>query len=64
MRLLLRHAIVARLGCYLGGLMLMDPNVVAGQTSPCPGIHVTVLNIRNSIGTVDCALSGCRQRWR
>ncbi|MGA7983722.1 MAG: DUF2141 domain-containing protein [Burkholderiales bacterium] len=24
--------------------------------SPCPGIHVTILNIRNSIGTVACAL--------
>src|ERR1044072_7580202 len=22
----------------------------------CPGIHVTILNIRNSDGTVDCAL--------
>jgi uncharacterized protein (DUF2141 family) len=22
----------------------------------CPGIHVTILNIRNAIGTVDCAL--------
>jgi uncharacterized protein (DUF2141 family) len=24
--------------------------------SPCPGIHVTILNIRNSTGTIDCAL--------
>jgi uncharacterized protein (DUF2141 family) len=24
--------------------------------SPCPGIHVTILNIKNSIGTVACAL--------
>jgi uncharacterized protein (DUF2141 family) len=24
--------------------------------SPCPGIHVKILNIRNSIGTVACAL--------
>ena len=24
--------------------------------SPCPGIHVTILNIRNSVGTVACAL--------
>ena len=26
------------------------------QSSSCPGIHVTVLNIKNSTGTVDCAL--------
>jgi uncharacterized protein (DUF2141 family) len=26
----------------------------AGES--CPGIHVTILNIRNSLGTVDCAL--------
>jgi uncharacterized protein (DUF2141 family) len=37
-------------------LMLVDPRVTAGQTSSCRGIHVTILNIRNGIGTVDCAL--------
>lgn len=26
------------------------------HTSPCPGIHVKILNIRNRNGTVDCAL--------
>jgi uncharacterized protein (DUF2141 family) len=31
------------------------PTVVFAQT-PCPGIHVKILNIRNSTGTVDCAL--------
>lgn len=41
--------------CALGWLILMDPGVVAGQAS-CPGIHVTISNIRNTIGTVDCAL--------
>jgi uncharacterized protein (DUF2141 family) len=46
----------ARIGFSLGCLMLMDPGVIAGQTSSCPGIHVTILNIRNGIGTVDCAL--------
>ena len=30
--------------------------VAFAQSSPCPGIHVKVLNIRNSTGTVDCAL--------
>jgi uncharacterized protein (DUF2141 family) len=39
----------------LGWLMLVDSGVVVGQPS-CQGIHVTILNIRNSIGTVDCAL--------
>jgi uncharacterized protein (DUF2141 family) len=41
---------------FLGWLMLVDAGVVSGQTSSCPGIHVTILNIRNDIGTVDCAL--------
>ena len=47
---------VAKIGFSLGWLMLMDPGVIAGQTSSCPGIHVRILNIRNGIGTVDCAL--------
>jgi len=46
----------AVIGFSVGCLMLMEPGVVAGQTPSCPGIHVTILNIRNSIGTVDCAL--------
>lgn len=33
----------------------MLPAVAFAQT-PCPGIHVKVLNIRNSTGTVACAL--------
>jgi len=32
------------------------PAVASAQSSPCPGIHVKVLNIRNSSGTVACAL--------
>jgi uncharacterized protein (DUF2141 family) len=31
-------------------------SVAFAQPSSCPGIHVKVLNIRNSTGTVDCAL--------
>jgi uncharacterized protein (DUF2141 family) len=31
------------------------PAVVFAQ-SPCPGIHVNILNIKNSTGTVACAL--------
>lgn len=34
------------------------PGIVTGQTLTltCPGIHVTILDIRNGNGTVDCAL--------
>lgn len=34
----------------------MFVNLPAVAESPCPGIHVKVLNIRNSTGTVACAL--------
>ncbi|MGZ9003540.1 MAG: DUF2141 domain-containing protein [Burkholderiales bacterium] len=33
----------------------IDPAVAVAQSS-CPGIHVKILNIRNSTGTVACAL--------
>jgi len=29
---------------------------MADADAPCPGIHVAILNIRNSVGTLDCAL--------
>ena len=32
------------------------PAVALAQSSSCPGIHVKILNIRNSTGTVDRAL--------
>jgi len=32
------------------------PTLTLAQISSCPGIHVQILNIRNSTGTVDCAL--------
>src|SRR5581483_10080148 len=32
------------------------PVAFAQSSSPCPGIHVKILNIRNSDGTVACAL--------
>jgi uncharacterized protein (DUF2141 family) len=32
------------------------PSLAWAQSSSCPGIHVQILNIRNSTGTVDCAL--------
>jgi uncharacterized protein (DUF2141 family) len=54
MRLPWRPIDLAKIG--LGSLMFMDPGAIAGQTSSCSGIHVAILNIRNAIGTVDCAL--------
>ncbi len=32
------------------------PVAFSQSSSTCPGIHVKILNIRNSTGTVDCAL--------
>ncbi len=43
--------------CFVSSLLAVTSSgVIAGETPPCPGIHVTILNIRNSTGTVDCAL--------
>lgn len=47
-----------RVRCMAWFAMLMFVNLPAAAfaQSPCPGIHVKILNIRNSTGTVDCAL--------
>jgi uncharacterized protein (DUF2141 family) len=54
-----------QMGGFMGGrcvalfALLLFSNLTAvalAQSSSCPGIHVKVLNIRNSTGTVDCAL--------
>ena len=37
-------------------LMFVNLPAVAFAQSPCPGIHVKILNIKNSTGTVACAL--------
>ncbi len=37
-------------------LMFMNLPAVAFAESACPGIHVKILNIKNSTGTVACAL--------
>ena len=37
-------------------LILANRPASAFAQSPCPGIHVQILDIRNSIGTVACAL--------
>lgn len=39
-----------------GALVFANLSVVALAQSPCPGIHVQILDIRNSTGTVACAL--------
>jgi len=48
-----------RLGVPVGvfaALVFGTLSPIAAQAPSCPGIHVKVLNIRNSTGTVDCAL--------
>jgi uncharacterized protein (DUF2141 family) len=37
-------------------LVFANLPAVAVAQSPCPGIHVKILNIRNSTGTIACAL--------
>jgi uncharacterized protein (DUF2141 family) len=37
-------------------LLFANPSAALAQSSSCPGIHVNILNIRNSTGTVACAL--------
>jgi len=50
-------AIGARCVALFAVLVLASlPAPTFAQSSSCPGIHVKILNIRNSIGTVDCAL--------
>lgn len=41
---------------WLVALVLSTLPALAFGQSPCPGIHVKILNIRNSTGTVACAL--------
>jgi uncharacterized protein (DUF2141 family) len=45
---------LARIGILFIGLMAGNPGSAA--ETACPGIHVTILGIRNGAGTVDCAL--------
>lgn len=45
-----------RLRSWIAGAMMAALAAPAVAQSPCPGIHVQVLDIRNSAGTVDCAL--------
>jgi uncharacterized protein (DUF2141 family) len=34
----------------------MLPDIAFAESSSCPGIHVRILNIRSSTGTIDCAI--------
>ena len=57
----LRHAVTRvpiRFRCIALCAVLLFANLsaVAFAQSPCPGIHVKILSIRNSTGTVACAL--------
>jgi uncharacterized protein (DUF2141 family) len=46
----------ARRAALLAALLLAGSPGIARAQSPCPGIHVKILDIRNSAGTVACAL--------
>jgi uncharacterized protein (DUF2141 family) len=37
-------------------LMFVNLSAIAFAQTPCPGIHVRILNIRNNTGTIACAL--------
>ncbi len=41
---------------WFAALMVVNLSAAVSAQSPCPGIHVKVLNIKNSTGTVACAL--------
>jgi len=46
----------ARCAAWLAALLFVNVPVIALAQTPCTGIHVQILNIKNSTGTVDCAL--------
>ncbi|MGA7828725.1 MAG: DUF2141 domain-containing protein [Geobacteraceae bacterium] len=52
----IRVPLKVRCAAWLAVLMFANLSVLAFAQPPCPGIHVKILNIRNSIGTVACAL--------
>jgi len=54
--LILSRALRRRYAAWFAALVFAMPAAAALAQSPCPGIHVKVLNIRNSTGTVACAL--------
>lgn len=46
---------IQRFACSASLVFGIFPAAGSAQ-APCPGIHVQILNIRNSTGTIDCAL--------
>ena len=52
----MRVPIGVRCVAWLVVLMFVNLSAVAFARSPCPGIHVQIMNIRNSTGTIACAL--------
>jgi hypothetical protein len=52
----IRVPMVVRCAAWLAVLMFTNLPILAFAQPPCPGIHVKILNIRNSTGTVACAL--------
>jgi len=53
---LMRVPTGAKCVAWFAALMLATIAAPASAQSPCPGIHVKILNIKNSTGTVACAL--------
>jgi uncharacterized protein (DUF2141 family) len=52
----MRASMGFRFATWFASLMIGNLPVIGFAQSPCPGIHVKILNIRNNTGTVDCAL--------
>lgn len=52
----MRVSMAGRCVAWFAVLMFVNLSAIAVAQSPCPGIHVKILNIRNSTGTVACAL--------
>jgi len=51
-----RHGIGIRCLSWGAALVMAGGPAFGSDPVPCPGIHVKILNIRNSTGTVACAL--------
>ena len=52
----MRIPIGARCAAWCAMMVFANLPAIAVAQSPCPGIHVKILNIRNSTGAVACAL--------
>lgn len=52
----IRLPLPTRCGAWFAALMVASLPALAVAQSPCPGIHVQIQNIKNSTGTVACAL--------